>query len=78
MFEGQTHLGTQDIGSFRMLLFFFNSCSNAHNCVCARCCVLQADSNQVKQSWLDALQGSIDLAYRVNLTQAGLHSHVNT
>lgn len=32
-------------------------------CVCARCCVLQADSERLKQSWLGALQGSIDLAY---------------
>ncbi|XP_041797436.1 BAR_ACAPs and ArfGap_ACAP domain-containing protein isoform X2 [Chelmon rostratus] len=27
-------------------------------------CALQADSQQLKQSWLSALQGSIDLAYR--------------
>ncbi|KAJ4920475.1 hypothetical protein JOQ06_012542 [Pogonophryne albipinna] len=27
-------------------------------------CALQADSEEVKQSWLEALQGSIDLAYR--------------
>uniref|UniRef100_A0A3Q2E5Q9 Arf-GAP with coiled-coil, ANK repeat and PH domain-containing protein n=1 Tax=Cyprinodon variegatus TaxID=28743 RepID=A0A3Q2E5Q9_CYPVA len=29
-----------------------------------KCCVLQADSEQLKQAWLSALQGSIDLAYR--------------
>uniref|UniRef100_H3D0T3 Arf-GAP with coiled-coil, ANK repeat and PH domain-containing protein n=1 Tax=Tetraodon nigroviridis TaxID=99883 RepID=H3D0T3_TETNG len=29
-----------------------------------KCCVLQADSEQLKQSWLGALQGSIHLAYR--------------
>ncbi|XP_035010931.2 BAR_ACAPs and ArfGap_ACAP domain-containing protein [Hippoglossus stenolepis] len=29
-----------------------------------KCCALQADSEQLKQAWLDALQGSIDLAYR--------------
>ncbi|KAM9359631.1 arf-GAP with coiled-coil, ANK repeat and PH domain-containing protein 2 [Symphorus nematophorus] len=29
-----------------------------------KCCALQADSEQLKQSWLSALQGSIDLAYR--------------
>ncbi|KAM9853598.1 arf-GAP with coiled-coil, ANK repeat and PH domain-containing protein 2 isoform 2-T2 [Aulostomus maculatus] len=29
-----------------------------------KCCVLQADSDQLKQAWLSALQGSIDLAYR--------------
>lgn len=29
-----------------------------------KCCALQADSEQLKQSWLGALQGSIDLAYR--------------
>ncbi|CAG02113.1 unnamed protein product, partial [Tetraodon nigroviridis] len=45
-------------------------------CVCAgRCCVLQADSEQLKQSWLGALQGSIHLAYRDggerHLAQAG-------
>lgn len=32
--------------------------------MCARCCVLQADSERLKQLWLGALQGSIDLAYR--------------
>ena len=41
--------------------------------VCVRCCALQADSEQLKQAWLSALQGSIDLAYRTEpqLTQAG-------
>uniref|UniRef100_A0A3B5AFJ6 Arf-GAP with coiled-coil, ANK repeat and PH domain-containing protein n=1 Tax=Stegastes partitus TaxID=144197 RepID=A0A3B5AFJ6_9TELE len=38
-----------------------------------KCCALQADSEQLKQAWLSALQGSIDLAYReradVQLTQ---------
>ncbi|TWW77744.1 BAR_ACAPs and ArfGap_ACAP domain-containing protein [Takifugu flavidus] len=29
-----------------------------------KCCILQADSEHLKQSWLGALQGSIDLAYR--------------
>uniref|UniRef100_A0A4W6FSJ5 Arf-GAP with coiled-coil, ANK repeat and PH domain-containing protein n=1 Tax=Lates calcarifer TaxID=8187 RepID=A0A4W6FSJ5_LATCA len=29
-----------------------------------KCCALQADSEQLKQVWLSALQGSIDLAYR--------------
>uniref|UniRef100_A0A8C4D600 Arf-GAP with coiled-coil, ANK repeat and PH domain-containing protein n=1 Tax=Dicentrarchus labrax TaxID=13489 RepID=A0A8C4D600_DICLA len=29
-----------------------------------KCCALQADSDQLKQAWLSALQGSIDLAYR--------------
>ncbi|XP_029963621.1 arf-GAP with coiled-coil, ANK repeat and PH domain-containing protein 3-like isoform X1 [Salarias fasciatus] len=29
-----------------------------------KCCALQADSEQLKVSWLGALQGSIDLAYR--------------
>uniref|UniRef100_A0A3Q1G7W2 Arf-GAP with coiled-coil, ANK repeat and PH domain-containing protein n=1 Tax=Acanthochromis polyacanthus TaxID=80966 RepID=A0A3Q1G7W2_9TELE len=29
-----------------------------------KCCTLQADSEQLKQAWLSALQGSIDLAYR--------------
>ncbi|XP_038153626.1 BAR_ACAPs and ArfGap_ACAP domain-containing protein [Cyprinodon tularosa] len=29
-----------------------------------KCCVLQANSEQLKQAWLSALQGSIDLAYR--------------
>ncbi|XP_073344240.1 arf-GAP with coiled-coil, ANK repeat and PH domain-containing protein 2 isoform X2 [Pagrus major] len=29
-----------------------------------KCCALQADSEQLKQAWLSALQGSIDLAYR--------------
>lgn len=33
-------------------------------CVCCRCCALQADSEPLKQAWLAALQGSIDLAYR--------------
>lgn len=36
-------------------------------CVClvyVRCCALQADSEQLKQAWLTAVQGSIDLAYR--------------
>ncbi|XP_030008690.1 LOW QUALITY PROTEIN: arf-GAP with coiled-coil, ANK repeat and PH domain-containing protein 3 [Sphaeramia orbicularis] len=28
------------------------------------CCALQADSEQLKQAWLGAVQGSIDLAYR--------------
>uniref|UniRef100_A0A669F9G7 Arf-GAP with coiled-coil, ANK repeat and PH domain-containing protein n=1 Tax=Oreochromis niloticus TaxID=8128 RepID=A0A669F9G7_ORENI len=40
-----------------------------------KCCALQADSEQLKQAWLSALQGSIDLAYRertdTQLTQAG-------
>uniref|UniRef100_A0A3P8PK37 Arf-GAP with coiled-coil, ANK repeat and PH domain-containing protein n=1 Tax=Astatotilapia calliptera TaxID=8154 RepID=A0A3P8PK37_ASTCA len=39
-----------------------------------KCCALQADSEQLKQAWLSALQGSIDLAYRersdTQLTQA--------
>ena len=41
--------------------------------MCVRCCALQADSEQLKQAWLSALQGSIDLAYRTEpqLTQAG-------
>ncbi|XP_042271128.1 BAR_ACAPs and ArfGap_ACAP domain-containing protein [Thunnus maccoyii] len=38
-----------------------------------KCCALQGDSEQLKQAWLSALQGSIDLAYRekadVQLTQ---------
>ncbi|XP_070761343.1 arf-GAP with coiled-coil, ANK repeat and PH domain-containing protein 2 [Enoplosus armatus] len=35
-----------------------------------KCCALQADSEQLKQAWLSALQGSIDLAYRdTQLTQ---------
>ncbi|XP_078023501.1 arf-GAP with coiled-coil, ANK repeat and PH domain-containing protein 2 [Epinephelus lanceolatus] len=38
-----------------------------------KCCALQADSEQLKQAWLSALQGSIDLAYReradVHITQ---------
>ncbi|XP_030299619.1 arf-GAP with coiled-coil, ANK repeat and PH domain-containing protein 3 isoform X2 [Sparus aurata] len=36
-----------------------------------KCCALQADSEQLKQAWLSALQGSIDLAYRTEpqLTQ---------
>ncbi|KAM6933365.1 arf-GAP with coiled-coil, ANK repeat and PH domain-containing protein 2 [Xenentodon cancila] len=29
-----------------------------------KCCALQADSEPLKQSWLAAVQGSIDLAYR--------------
>uniref|UniRef100_UPI0037E9257D arf-GAP with coiled-coil, ANK repeat and PH domain-containing protein 2 n=1 Tax=Semicossyphus pulcher TaxID=241346 RepID=UPI0037E9257D len=29
-----------------------------------KCCALQADSEQLRQAWLGALQGSIDLAYR--------------
>ncbi|XP_077467250.1 arf-GAP with coiled-coil, ANK repeat and PH domain-containing protein 2 isoform X2 [Stigmatopora argus] len=29
-----------------------------------KCCVLQADSEHVRLAWLDALQGSIDMAYR--------------
>ncbi|XP_037630684.1 BAR_ACAPs and ArfGap_ACAP domain-containing protein [Sebastes umbrosus] len=29
-----------------------------------KCCALQADSEQLKQAWLSAVQGSIDLAYR--------------
>ncbi|XP_063762550.1 BAR_ACAPs and ArfGap_ACAP domain-containing protein isoform X1 [Eleginops maclovinus] len=29
-----------------------------------KCCALQADSEEVKQSWLGAVQASIDLAYR--------------
>ncbi|XP_069390944.1 arf-GAP with coiled-coil, ANK repeat and PH domain-containing protein 2 isoform X1 [Paralichthys olivaceus] len=29
-----------------------------------KCCALQADSEQLKQAWLNTLQGSIDLAYR--------------
>ncbi|CAJ1066244.1 BAR_ACAPs and ArfGap_ACAP domain-containing protein isoform X2 [Xyrichtys novacula] len=29
-----------------------------------KCCALQADSEQLRQAWLSALQGSIDLAYR--------------
>ncbi|XP_069029178.1 arf-GAP with coiled-coil, ANK repeat and PH domain-containing protein 2 isoform X1 [Embiotoca jacksoni] len=29
-----------------------------------KCCALQADSEVLKQSWLSAVQGSIDLAYR--------------
>ncbi|XP_068560952.1 BAR_ACAPs and ArfGap_ACAP domain-containing protein isoform X2 [Cebidichthys violaceus] len=29
-----------------------------------KCCVLQTDSEVLKQSWFSALQGSIDLAYR--------------
>uniref|UniRef100_A0A3P8W9R6 Arf-GAP with coiled-coil, ANK repeat and PH domain-containing protein n=1 Tax=Cynoglossus semilaevis TaxID=244447 RepID=A0A3P8W9R6_CYNSE len=29
-----------------------------------KCCALQADSEQLKQAWLTAVQGSIDLAYR--------------
>lgn len=29
-----------------------------------KCCALQADTEQLKQAWLSALQGSIDLAYR--------------
>uniref|UniRef100_A0A1A7XY89 Arf-GAP with coiled-coil, ANK repeat and PH domain-containing protein n=2 Tax=Iconisemion striatum TaxID=60296 RepID=A0A1A7XY89_9TELE len=29
-----------------------------------KCCVLQADSEHLKQAWLSTLQGSIDLAYR--------------
>lgn len=33
-------------------------------CLCVRCCALQADSEQLKQTWLSAVQGSIDLAYR--------------
>uniref|UniRef100_A0A669F9M1 Arf-GAP with coiled-coil, ANK repeat and PH domain-containing protein n=1 Tax=Oreochromis niloticus TaxID=8128 RepID=A0A669F9M1_ORENI len=40
-----------------------------------KCCALQADSEQLKQAWLSALQGSIDLAYRertdTQLTQCG-------
>uniref|UniRef100_A0A671TZ22 Arf-GAP with coiled-coil, ANK repeat and PH domain-containing protein n=1 Tax=Sparus aurata TaxID=8175 RepID=A0A671TZ22_SPAAU len=31
-----------------------------------KCCALQADSEQLKQAWLSALQGSIDLAYRTD------------
>lgn len=48
-------------------------------CVCFRCCALQADSEQLKQAWLSALQGSIDLAYReraAQLTQAGSRSPI--
>uniref|UniRef100_A0A7N6FC80 Arf-GAP with coiled-coil, ANK repeat and PH domain-containing protein n=1 Tax=Anabas testudineus TaxID=64144 RepID=A0A7N6FC80_ANATE len=41
-----------------------------------KCCALQADSEQLKQAWLSALQGSIDLAYRErtdkSLTEAAL------
>lgn len=44
-------------------------------CFSVRCCALQADSEQLKQAWLSALQGSIDLAYRErtdkSLTEAG-------
>ncbi|KAM4566113.1 arf-GAP with coiled-coil, ANK repeat and PH domain-containing protein 2 isoform 1-T3 [Odontesthes bonariensis] len=29
-----------------------------------KCCALQTDSEQLRQAWLGALQGSIDLAYR--------------
>lgn len=29
-----------------------------------KCCALQADSEELKQSWISAVQGSIDLAYR--------------
>ncbi|XP_028275584.1 arf-GAP with coiled-coil, ANK repeat and PH domain-containing protein 2-like [Parambassis ranga] len=35
-----------------------------------KCCALQADSEQLKQTWLSALQGSIDLAYRERDSQA--------
>ncbi|XP_045929137.1 BAR_ACAPs and ArfGap_ACAP domain-containing protein [Micropterus dolomieu] len=34
-----------------------------------KCCALQADSEQLKQAWLSALQGSIDLAYRERAAQ---------
>ncbi|XP_037534275.1 BAR_ACAPs and ArfGap_ACAP domain-containing protein [Nematolebias whitei] len=47
-----------------------------------RCCVLQADSEQLKMAWLSALQGSIDFAYReradTQLTQAGQHTRDTT
>ncbi|XP_062328320.1 BAR_ACAPs and ArfGap_ACAP domain-containing protein [Osmerus eperlanus] len=29
-----------------------------------KCCALQADSEELKQAWISAVQGSIDLAYR--------------
>ncbi|XP_041733139.1 BAR_ACAPs and ArfGap_ACAP domain-containing protein [Coregonus clupeaformis] len=29
-----------------------------------KCCVLQADSEELKQAWISAVQGSIDMAYR--------------
>ncbi|KAM4627685.1 arf-GAP with coiled-coil, ANK repeat and PH domain-containing protein 2 [Polymixia lowei] len=29
-----------------------------------KCCALQADSEELKQAWVNALQGSIDMAYR--------------
>lgn len=48
----------------------------------SRCCALQADSEQLKQAWLSALQGSIDLAYRersdTQLMQAGPHHDHDT
>lgn len=57
--------------SFKMI-----NTSSFRVCVCVRCCALQADSEQLKQAWLSALQGSIDLAYRERsdsqLTQAGV------
>lgn len=29
-----------------------------------RCCALQADSEELRQAWINAVQGSIDMAYR--------------
>lgn len=35
------------------------------HCQCPpRCCALQADSEELRQAWINAVQGSIDMAYR--------------
>uniref|UniRef100_A0A665UXD3 Arf-GAP with coiled-coil, ANK repeat and PH domain-containing protein n=1 Tax=Echeneis naucrates TaxID=173247 RepID=A0A665UXD3_ECHNA len=38
-----------------------------------KCCSLQADSEKLRQAWLSALQGSIDLAYR---ERASIYSNI--
>lgn len=46
-------------------------------CVC-RCCVLQADTEELKLAWINAVQGCIDMAYRDQVANQNTQVHKQT
>lgn len=50
-----------------------------HLCVCVcRCCALQADTEELKLAWINAVQGCIGMAYRHQVTNQNTQVHKHT
>lgn len=47
-----------------LMLAAWSASEPAYTCICHRSCMLQADSEKLRQAWIKAVQTSIATAYR--------------